>query len=65
MTRIVERERSTAATASDNRLFTSTTSADSTATSVPAPIAQPMSARVSAGASLMPSPTIITDSPAA
>ena len=30
------------------------------ATSVPAPIAMPMSARVSAGASLMPSPTMAT-----
>ena len=41
-------------------LFISTTSAASIAISVPAPIAMPMSALVSAGASFMPSPTIAT-----
>ena len=45
---------------SASRLFTSTTSAASIATSVPAPIAIPKSALVRAGASLMPSPTIAT-----
>ena len=40
-----------------------TTPADSMATSVPAPIAMPTSARASAGASLTPSPTIATGSP--
>ena len=34
-----------------------TTSADSTAISVPVPIASPISATAKAGASLMPSPT--------
>ena len=38
-------------------------SADSTATSVPAPIAMPMSAATSAGASFTPSPTIATVRP--
>ena len=38
--------------------------ADSMATSVPAPIAMPTSARASAGASLTPSPTIATVEPA-
>ena len=42
------------------RLFISTTSAASMATSVPAPIAMPISARVRAGASLIPSPTMAT-----
>ena len=45
-------------TASDRLLLTSTTSAASRATSVPAPIAMPTFALVRAGASLMPSPTI-------
>ena len=40
----------------------STTSAESIATSVPAPMAIPTSARASAGASLTPSPTIATAS---
>ena len=40
-------------------LFMRTTSAASMATSVPAPMAMPMSALVSAGASLMPSPTMM------
>ena len=41
-------------------LFISTTSAASMAISVPAPMAIPISALVSAGASLIPSPTIAT-----
>ena len=41
----------------------SATSAASTATSVPVPIAMPTSACASAGASLMPSPTIATTRP--
>ena len=49
-----------AAGTSLNRLFIRTTSAASIATSVPAPIAIPISALVSAGASLIPSPTIAT-----
>ena len=40
--------------------FMRTTSAESIATSVPAPIAMPMSALVRAGASLIPSPTMAT-----
>ena len=43
----------------------STTPADSIATSVPAPIAIPTSARASAGASFTPSPTIATFNPRA
>ena len=38
----------------------STTSADSMAISVPAPMAMPTSAVTRAGASLMPSPTMMT-----
>ena len=49
-----------AAGTSESWLFIRTTSAASIATSVPAPMAIPMSARVSAGASLIPSPTIAT-----
>ena len=49
-----------AAGTSLNRLFISTTSAASIAISVPAPMAIPISALVSAGASLIPSPTIAT-----
>ena len=49
-----------AAGTSDSLLFISTTSAASMATSVPAPMAMPISALVSAGASLMPSPTMTT-----
>src|SRR5262249_38173315 len=49
----------------DGSLFTSTTSAVSTATSVPAPTATPMSAWASVGASLTPSPTIATRFPSA
>ena len=45
---------------SDGLLLTSIISADSTATSVPAPIAIPISALIRLGASLIPSPTIIT-----
>ena len=40
-------------------------SADSMATSVPAPMARPTSARARAGASLMPSPTMATFRPSA
>ena len=40
--------------------FIRTTSAASTATSVPAPMAKPMSALVNATASLIPSPTMAT-----
>ena len=60
MFRNVARLRRIAAGTSDNRLFISTTSAASTATSAPAPIAIPTSALVSAGASFIPSPTITT-----
>ena len=49
-----------AAGISDGVDFISTTSAASSATSAPAPMAIPMSARVRAGASLMPSPTMAT-----
>ena len=49
-----------AAGTSDRRLFIRTTSAASMATSVPAPMAMPVPARVRAGASLMPSPTMAT-----
>ena len=58
MFRRVLRLSRTAAGTSQSALFISTTSAESIATSVPAPIAMPVSALVSAGASLMPSPTI-------
>ena len=44
---------------------TSVTSAASIATSVPVPMAMPTSACASAGASLMPSPTIATVFPSA
>ena len=49
-----------AAGTSISLFFISTISAASMATSVPAPIAIPISALVSAGASLIPSPTIAT-----
>ena len=49
-----------AAAASLRLDFMSTTSAASIAISVPAPMAIPISAAVSAGVSLIPSPTIIT-----
>ena len=57
------RLRSTARTTSIGSERISTTSADSMAMSVPAPMATPTSARMSAGASLMPSPTIATTLP--
>ena len=60
MFRTVARLSRIAAETSVSLLFIRTTSAASIATSVPAPIAIPMSARVSAGASLMPSPTMAT-----
>ncbi len=60
MFRMVARLSSTAVTASIRSLFISTTSADSMATSVPAPMARPTSDRARAGASLMPSPTMAT-----
>ncbi len=50
-------------TTSWGSLFTRMISADLIATSVPAPMAMPMSACVKAGASLMPSPTIATCCP--
>ena len=55
----------TALTASYRSLCISTISALSIATSVPAPIAIPVSADASAGASLTPSPIIATLCPAA
>ena len=58
--RMVARLKSMAVAASSRESFISTTSAESMAMSVPAPMAMPMSARVSAGASLMPSPTMAT-----
>ena len=58
MLRRVARLSLTEAAASRREFFINTTSAASMAMSVPAPIAIPMSARVKAGASLMPSPTI-------
>ena len=56
----VARLKRIAAGTSLKRLFIKTTSAASIAISVPAPIAIPISALVSAGASLIPSPTIAT-----
>ena len=63
MLRMTFLESWTAVTASSRSLFMSTTSADSMATSVPAPMARPTSARARAGASLMPSPTMATRFP--
>ena len=60
MFRNVARLKRIAAGRSERRLFISTTSAESIAMSEPAPIAMPMSALVRAGASFIPSPTIIT-----
>ena len=60
MLRMVARLSLTAPETSVSFEFIKTTSALSMATSVPAPIAMPMSALVSAGASLMPSPTMAT-----
>ena len=58
--RSVARLSLTALTTSVNVELDNTISAESIATSVPAPIAIPISAFVSAGASLIPSPTIAT-----
>src|SRR5256885_14353753 len=58
--RYVARDSSIAPTTSRGSLRTRTMPADSTATSVPAPIAIPTSAVARAGASLTPSPTIAT-----
>ena len=60
MLRSVALLRRIAAATSVSLLFISTTSALSMATSVPAPMAMPISALVRAGASLMPSPTMAT-----
>ena len=60
MFRSTARERSMAAGMSSRLLFIGTTSADSMAMSVPAPMARPTSACASAGASLTPSPTMDT-----
>ncbi len=60
MLRRAERLNLMAAGTSARVLFISTTSAASMATSVPAPMAMPISAEVRAGASLMPSPTMAT-----
>ena len=64
MLRIVARLSSMAVGTSERSERISTTSAELMATSVPAPMAIPTSARASAGASLMPSPTMATFSPA-
>ena len=55
---MVALDRLMALTASQREFFERTTSAQSMATSVPAPIAIHMSALASAGASFIPSPTI-------
>ena len=60
MSRMVARLSSMAVATSAGSERMSTTSAEPMATSVPAPIAMPTSARASAGASFMPSPTIAT-----
>ena len=60
MLRITARLKLTAEGTSIRSLFISTISADSMATSVPAPMAIPTSARARAGASLIPSPTMAT-----
>ena len=60
MLRMVALESSMAPATSSRSFFISTMSADSMATSVPAPMAMPTSARARAGASLMPSPTMAT-----
>ena len=52
--------RSIAVFTSNNEFFIKTISAESIAISVPCPMATPISARIKAGASLIPSPTIIT-----
>ena len=58
--RIVARLNRIAAETSVSLFFITTISAASIATSAPAPIAMPVSAEVSAGASLIPSPTMMT-----
>ena len=63
MFRTVALPSSTAYAAPQTSPPTSTTSALSTAMSLPSPIAMPTSALVNAGASLMPSPTIATFAP--
>ncbi len=60
---IVAADKYSAFTTSVNWLFITTMSADSIATSVPVPMAVPILARANAGASLMPSPTIMTIRP--
>ncbi len=60
MLRMTARLSCTAVETSSRSLRISTISADSMATSVPAPMAMPTSARARAGASLMPSPTMAT-----
>ena len=60
ITRRAARDSFTRLTTSPKRSFTATASAASRAISVPPPIAIPTSADFSAGASLMPSPTIAT-----
>ena len=60
MLRSVARDSAIAAGTSARSLCMSTMSALSMAMSVPAPMAMPTSARASAGASLMPSPTMAT-----
>ena len=63
MTRIVARDSAIADATSRGSPPTSVTSDASIATSAPVPMATPRSARASAGASLMPSPTIATRPP--
>ena len=65
MTRIVERDSAMAEPTSRGSPPTSVMSDASIATSAPVPMATPRSARASAGASLMPSPTIATLWPSA
>ncbi len=65
MLRMVARDRSTAVTTPDSDPAMSMVSEDSIATSVPLQMAEPTSAWASAGASLMPSPTIPTILPSA
>ena len=64
MTVIVARDSSSAAATPRGSPPTRVTSAASIATSAPVPIAIPRSAWASAGASLIPSPTMATDPPA-
>ena len=60
MFRMVSRESRMALGTSESSLRIRIRSADSMAMSLPLPMAQPTSAWTRAGASLMPSPTIIT-----